>query len=421
MTTGQASGSVPPARPAKSWARSTVAGIAAPISNAVVGGPFGSDLVSRDYVEAGVPVIRGQNLGTRYVGGEFVFVTSAKAAALSCNLARPGDLVFSQRGTVGQVSIVPAGPYDRYLVSQSQMKLTVDESTGDPRFYYYVFSSEQYQRTIRDSTIQTGVPHINLGILRALEVPRPEKVEQSAIAEALSDADALIESLEQLLVKKREIKQGAVQELLTGRKRLPGFDKNWVTRRLGDLANIRSGGTPSTSEASFWDGEIPWCTPTDVTRLQGKKYLDDTNRRISSLGLKSSSAELIPAGSVVMTSRATIGECAINRIPVTTNQGFKNFVPSNEVDTEFLYYLLGAQKARFISLCGGSTFLEIGKRQLVAFEILVPNTRSEQSAISEVLKEMDEELAILGEKVEKARQVKHGMMQELLTGRARLR
>jgi type I restriction enzyme S subunit len=121
-----------------------------------------------------------------------------------------------------------------------------------------------------------------------------------------------------------------------------------------------------------------------------------------------------------MTSRATIGECAINQVSVTTNQGFKNFVPSESADVEFLYYLLTTQRQGFISLCGGSTFLEIGKTQLTAYEVRVPTTKTEQIAIAAVLSDMDAEIAAIEERLAKARALKQGMMQELLTGRIRL-
>jgi type I restriction enzyme S subunit len=401
------------------WQCTTVRDIASPARNAIVGGPFGSDLVSNDYVQDGVPVIRGQNLACRYVSGPFVFVSSAKAKSLEANIARPGDLIFTQRGSLGQVCIVPRIPYDSYLISQSQMKVTPSRMLADPHFVYYVFSSSVHQDLIRQNTIQTGVPHINLGILRKIPIQLAPLAEQEAIAEALSDAYALVESLEQLLAKKRQLKQGAMQELLAGKKRLPGFSGGWEVRRLGDLADIRSGGTPSTAQRQFWDGDIPWCTPTDITGLDGFKYLSMTSRTISYLGLKSSSAEIIPANSVVMTSRATIGACAINRTPVTTNQGFKNFVPFQGVEVEFLYYLLLMQTQRFVSLCGGSTFLEIGKTQLVGFEVHVPS-KTEQTAIAAILSDMDAETAALEAKLAKARALEQGMMQELLTGRIRL-
>ena len=267
----------------------------------------------------------------------------------------------------------------------------------------------------------TSVAHLGVSRLHSLQLAwPPEAAEQEVIAEALSNADALIESLEKLIAKKCHLKQGAMQELLTGKKRLSGFSEEWEVKRLSDLADIRSGGTPSTTQPHLWDGDVFWCTPTDITALNGHKYLSKTSRTITQQGLKCSSAEMIPANSIVMTSRATIGECAINSVAVSTNQGFKNFIPFEIVDVEFLYYLLLTQKQEFINLCGGSTFLEIGKAQLVVFEVRLPVTKAEQTAIATILSDMDVEITALETKLTKARQLKQGMMQELLTGKIRL-
>jgi type I restriction enzyme, S subunit len=121
-----------------------------------------------------------------------------------------------------------------------------------------------------------------------------------------------------------------------------------------------------------------------------------------------------------MTSRATIGECAINTVPLSTNQGFKNFVPFQSVDGEFLYYLLTTQKQGFVGLCGGSTFLEIGKIQLRNYLVKLPPAKNEQTAIATTLSDMDTEISVIEAKLAKARALKQGMMQELLTGRIRL-
>ncbi|MBA0257560.1 restriction endonuclease subunit S [Stenotrophomonas maltophilia] len=267
----------------------------------------------------------------------------------------------------------------------------------------------------------TNLASINKTSLGQFPIPLPPtKGEQQAIAEALSDADALIKSLSLLLAKKRQIKQGAMQELLTGKKRLPGFDAEWVTRRLDQLADIRSGGTPSTAQDQFWNGDVLWCTPTDITALDGHKYLSDTARKLTLFGMRASAAEFIPANSIVMTSRATIGECAINVEPVTTNQGVKSFVPFEGVDIDFLYYLLLVQRSAFINLCSGSTFLEIGKTQLSSYEVVVPAEKGEQTAIAQVLSEMDEEIVALQRRLTKVRDLKQGMLQALLTGSIRL-
>jgi len=172
----------------------SVGDIAAPVKNALVGGPFGSNLVSRDYVESGVPVIRGQNMGLgRWVDGDFVFVGAEKADSLSANLAYPGDLVFTQRGTIGQVALVPARRFERYLISQSQMKLTVDSTKADPMFLYYVFRTDEQQAYIRRNAIQTGVPHTNLGILRDTPIRLPSLRVQKAVAHILGTLDDKVE------------------------------------------------------------------------------------------------------------------------------------------------------------------------------------------------------------------------------------
>ena len=175
------------------WIEATVDDIAASSRNAIVGGPFGSNLVSRDYVPEGVPVIRGQNMGNRWVAGDFVFVTPQKAESLEANLARPGDIVLTQRGTLGQVSLVPLAPFGSYLVSQSQMKVTVNREIADPLFFYYVLSSVEQQDYVRQNAIQTGVPHTNLGMLRSTPVLVPSLEEQHTIAHVLGTLDDKIE------------------------------------------------------------------------------------------------------------------------------------------------------------------------------------------------------------------------------------
>jgi type I restriction enzyme S subunit len=186
--------------------------VASPERNALVGGPFGSDLISKDYVSSGVPVIRGTNMGHgRWVAGEFAFVTPAKADSLSANCARPGDLIFTQRGTLGQVALVPSKGSDRYLISQSQMKLTVDEAKAEALFLYYVFSSAEQQEYIRQNAIQTGVPHTNLGILRNTPLTLPPLAEQKAIAAVLGALDDKIELNRRMNAKLEEMARALFQ------------------------------------------------------------------------------------------------------------------------------------------------------------------------------------------------------------------
>lgn len=363
------------------------------------------------------------------IGGRFLPEENKKILPRDIHRAkanpRQDSILISRMNTpalVGESGYVARDYPNLFLPDRLWMTRHNVQKSPCVRWLAYVLAFELFNRVIKESATGTSgsMKNISKGALLGVQIPLPTKAEQEAIAEVLSDADALIESLEQLLAKKRHLKQGAMQQLLTGKKRLPGFSGEWEVKRLGELADIRSGGTPTTTQSQLWDGDILWCTPTDITALNGYKYLSDTSRKITQLGLKNSSAEMIPVGSIVMTSRATIGECAINKVPVSTNQGFKNFVPFESVDVEFLYYLLLTQKQGFITLCGGSTFLEIGKTQLAIYEVKLPVMKTEQTAIATILSDMDAELAALEAKLAKARNLKQGMMQELLTGRIRL-
>ena len=334
-----------------------------------------------------------------------------------------GDVIFVRS------SVKPSG-VGLTVVVEAELPQTVfsgflirfrDQDILDLHFKRHCFYAGYFRKELIDASTVSANTNINQENLKKLRIALPkDKVEQHAIATALSDVDALIAGLEKLIAKKRDIKQATMQQLLTGQTRLPGFSGEWVFKLLPELADIRSGGTPSTTDPAAWDGDIAWCTPTDITALAGKKYLTQTERCLTEHGLKQSSAEVIPAGSIVMTSRATIGECAINTVPMATNQGFKNFVPFHSVDADFLYYLLYTQKKVFINLCSGSTFLEIGKSQLNSYAVLLPASKAEQSAIAKVLSEMDTDLAALESRLTKTRDLKQGMMQELLTGRKRL-
>lgn len=177
------------------WPTARLADLAAPVKGAIAGGPFGSDLVSADYVDEGVPVIRGVNLpfDSKISLDNLVFVSEAKADSLHLNCAAPGDLVFTQRGTLGQVGLLPQHPrYSRYLISQSQMKMTVDASKASALYLYYYFRLSSSVTYIENHALQSGVPHINLGILRKLEVILPPLTVQHRIAAVLAAYDDLI-------------------------------------------------------------------------------------------------------------------------------------------------------------------------------------------------------------------------------------
>jgi type I restriction enzyme S subunit len=163
-----------------------------------------------------------------------------------------------------------------------------------------------------------------------------------------------------------------------------------VKRRLGDIAQIVGGATPSTKTAEYWDGDIPWITPKDLSGFD-QIYIENGSRDISQIGMEKSSVKILPAGTVLYTSRAPIGYIAIARVPVTTNQGFKSLVLHEGFVPEFVYYLLKNSKSEIESHSSGGTFAEISARALAEVELEFPDERH-QSAIAEVLINLDRKI-----------------------------
>ncbi|MET9468691.1 restriction endonuclease subunit S [Streptomyces sp. NPDC006544] len=276
------------------------------IAGGLVGGPFGSNLVKRDYVVDGIPVIRGQNLsgGGYFSSRDFVFVSEEKVERdLRRNLALPGDVVFTQRGTLGQVGIVPEGRFDRYVVSQSQMRMRVDRSQADARFIYYWFRSPAMQELIRSRAIATGVPHINLGILSGLPIPRHPIGAQRAIAEVLGALDDKIALNERIGAAALELGDAYYQVMGQGegvKQTMLGQLVAEGVLELGDgyrtkKAEYGKPGLPILRVAEVGDGEI---------RPSFGDHVREEFRR--AMGQKTSRA-----GDVILTTKGTVGRVAL--------------------------------------------------------------------------------------------------------------
>ncbi len=215
------------------WPTVSLGELAADVPNALVGGPFGSNLLARDQVDSGVPVIQGSNMGKgRWLDGDFVFVSEEKADTLAANTARWGDIIFTQRGTVGQVALVPE-TYPRFVVSQSQMKLTPNTALADVRYLYYYFSAPAQIGHMRARAIQTGVPHTNLSILRDSPVALPPLDEQRRIASILGALDDKIELNRRMSRTLDEMAQAIFKSWLIDRS---GDD--WQDGKLGDVLEV---------------------------------------------------------------------------------------------------------------------------------------------------------------------------------------
>lgn len=192
--------------------------------------------------------------------------------------------------------------------------------------------------------------------------------------------------------------------------RFPEFvnEDEWKEKTLGEVGKFIGGGTPDTTNKDYWNGDILWFTPTEVK--EGK--LIDSRRKITKEGLENSSAKLLPIGTLLITSRATIGDVGIATIPCTTNQGFQSLVVNENQNNVFWYYWLASNKNELIKRSSGSTFPEIGKNEIIQITALVP-TKPEQQKIASCLSSLDEVIEAHSQKLELLKDHKKGLMQNL--------
>ncbi|WP_170420922.1 restriction endonuclease subunit S [Ruegeria arenilitoris] len=286
------------------------------------------------------------------------------------------------------------------------------------------FLAEYLNSRVHFAIESTGVPQLTAPQAGHYEILLPPKREQRAIAEALSDADGVIEGLERLIAKKRRIKQGAMQELLTGKRRLPGFSGEWRRVALGEVGRFVGGGTPSMAREDYWkNGTIPWVSSSDVRVGE----LHGAERLISTSAVKSSSTRVVDPGSILFVTRSGILRrflpVMINTVPVAINQDIKALLPKTSAYIPaYVFHAAAAAGDAILRDCmkTGTTVESIDLAALRRFEIGCPSDQQEQIAISKALSEMEAEIRALETRLAKARAIKAGMMEALLTGRIRL-
>ena len=280
----------------------------------------------------------------------------------------------------------------------------------------YFLASEKPQKLFRAATDTGAKAGMSLLTVQKIQTALPPLPEQRAIAMALSDVDGLLGGLDRLIAKKRDLKQAAMQQLLTGQTRLPGFDGEWEVKTLGDIVEkIVGGGTPSRANTAFWGHEIPWVTVKDFATFNPRHSQESITR----LGLRNSASHLIPAGTLITSTRMALGKAVVYAVDVSINQDLKALFLKPEVSVGYLTCWFEHFGSLIDELGSGSTVKGISLVELRRFPFQAPPL-PEQTAIASVLTEMDGELAVLEQRREKTRALKQAMMQELLTGRTRL-
>jgi type I restriction enzyme S subunit len=314
-------------------------------------------------------------------------------------VSSPG-VVTGRYGTIGQVFFI-----DEDFWPLNTTLFVRDFKGNDPLFISFLLRTIDFQ----SYSGKSGVPGVNRNDLRQLMVRLPPLPEQEAIAKVLSDVDTLITALEGLIAKKRDIKQAAMQQLLTGKTRLPGFSGEWEVKKLGEIVQINMGQSPDSENYNHKGIGIPL--------IQGNADIE--NRKSIRRVWTTQVTKVCDKGDLILTVRAPVGSIGIASEYSCLGRGVCSLKPIT-YDIGFLFHSLVFAESHWKTLEQGSTFTSANSAQIAEFTLLVTESIKEQTSIAAVLSDMDAEIAALEQRRDKTRALKQGMMQELLTGKTRL-
>ena len=396
-------------------------------------GPFGSDIPVSCFTSEGVPVLNGHSVSKIKLIDTFKnYVSEEKAKSLKKAVAQQGDIIVTHRGTIGQISYIPIGSrYKKYVISQSQFRVRLNQDAVNPHFVVSYFLSPKGQSFLLEKKGHTGVPALAQPTtnFRKLCIPLPSLPEQEQIVNAFEDIDDLILSLEKHISKRKAIKQGAMQELLTGKRRLPGFEGEWKTKKLGEYCSLVTKQTGFDYSAYIKPALITQKMPNTLPMIQtinfrGRKFSFDTDYYIpKTVALQFPNIVLNEKCVLFSIVGASVGNVGLYPGGTTAFCGGAIGITSfhDEQDAEWVYNYMsspdGQAQIQYVTKGGAQATVTIA--DIRNFKIPTPE-KDERDAISSVLENMDHEIEVLEEKLAKYRQVKQGMMQQLLTGKIRL-
>lgn len=361
------------------------------------------------------PYIRVIDMNMGYLNlSNIMYVPENVQPMISKYIISKNDIYISVAGTLGLVGKIPE-ELDGANLTENANRITEIQCNRDYLMYYMM--SPLIQNVIEAERTIGAQPKLALQRIRDFYIVLPrDKREQTAIATALSDVDSLISALTKKIEKKKAIKQGLMQQLLTGKKRLLGFGDVWDVVQLKRI--ISEFIVPMRDKPTALTGPIPWCRIEDFDGKYLKKSLSNQGvdlNTVSKMNLK-----IFPVNTLLVSCSANLGRCAIVKQKLVTNQTFIGLVPSDRIDVEFLYYKMSREDKNLNNMATGTTISYLSREQFENYEILIPSSKAEQTAIANILSDCDSEIAALEEKRDKYKEIKQGMMQQLLTGKIRL-
>ncbi len=402
-------------------------------------GPFGSALHESDYVADGTPIITVEHLGD--LGVEHInlpMVSDEDRSRLRAYSLKEGDIVFSRVGSIDRNALIKKLE-NGWLFSGRLLRVRINSPKDYPHYLSYHFYSEPFKQRVREVAVGQTMPSLNTQLLKGVQVVLPTSEEQRAIAQTLSDVDALLASLDKLIAKQRHLKTATMQQLLTGKKRLPGFSEgksykqtevgvipeDWDVATLGSFADkVGSGITPTGGSRVYKDSGRPFIRSQNVgwgfLQLEDLAHIDEETHQ-------SFAASEIRVGDVLLNiTGASIGRSCLADERIAAGNVNQHVciirTDQNHLISSFLGLVIlsedGQRQIDSFQAGGNREGLNFG--QIRSFQIRIPQTVEEQRAIATVLSDMDAAISALETRRTKTQAIKQGMMQQLLTGRTRL-
>jgi type I restriction enzyme S subunit len=348
--------------------------------------------------------------------------SSGVFGSVSEPLTYTSTIVIGRKGTAGAVWDIrtPSWPSDTTFYLEYKTEIS-------QKFLFEFMSLNK----LTGENAKTTLPSVKREEIEEFIFPFPPLSEQQKIAEILSTADETIQKVNEEITFTEKLKKGLMQTLLTkgtGHTKfkmteIGEIPENWGISELRKIFKIITGTTPSTKIKKYWTGgTLEWLTPKDLSQMNDNLIISTSERKVTSEALNESNLNLLPEGSILISTRAPVGYVGINRTPITFNQGCKGLVPllSEGYSSFFYAYYLKYKREFLNSVSSGSTFKELSKERLERLVVPIP-PRLEQQKIAEILSTVNQKLELLRNKRTHLKELKKGLMGDLLTGKVRVK
>ena len=373
-----------------------------------------------DWTDSGVRFLRARDIVAAAKNEEpddYLYISKEKYEEYSALSGKVGvsDLLVTGVGTIGVPYLVRN--LEPLYFKDGNIIWFQNSDKIDGKFLFYSFSAEQIQGFINESAGIGTVGTYTIESGKKTPISLPNQIEQAKVGELFQQLDNLITLHQRKFEKLTNVKKSMLEKMFPQNGssypeiRFKGFTDPWEQRKLGDIADIVGGGTPSTGNQSYWDGDIDWYAPAEIA---DQIYANSSQKKITGLGYENSSAKMLPPGTVLFTSRAGIGKTAILTRKGCTNQGFQSIVPHRgELDSYFIFSRTEELK-RYGELVGaGSTFVEVSGKQMAVMELMMPPTMREQQTIGGFFQQLDNLITLHQRELEKLQNIKKSMLEKM--------